>query len=174
MSEPTPSNPTPSNLTPSNPTPSNLTPSNPAPHTANPDIAALYLVTVVTVYDAGAWRPAHQVAARLGTLHVITAWNPGDERPSREENDLANRALRAELEALNLAARGLAPLPALGSDPNSPHAEESWAVTGLDDRAARELGAKYGQVAVFRITAARQTVLGCDEEWEVGRGCRAE
>jgi hypothetical protein len=130
-----------------------------------PDIAHLYLATIVTIHDAGAWHPAHQVAARLGTLHVITAWNPGDERPSREENDRANRALRAELEA-----RGLAPLPALGSDPNSPHAEESWAVTGLDDRAARVIGAKYRQVAVFRITAERQTVLGCFAEWELGRG----
>jgi hypothetical protein len=150
-------------------TPSNPTPSNAAPHTANPDIAALYLATVVTIHDAGAWRPAHEVAARLGTLHVITAWNPGDERPSREENDRANRALRADLEALNLEARGLAPLPALGSDPNSPHAEESWAVTGLDDRTTRELGAKYRQIAVFRITAERQTVLGCEGEWELGR-----
>ena len=138
-------------------------------HPTPPDIAALYLATIVTIHDEGAWHPAHQVAARLGTLHVITAWNPGDERPSREENDRANRALRAELEA-----RGLAPLPALGSDPNSPHAEESWAVTGLDDRTARELGAKYRQVAVFRITADTQTVLGCDEEWELGRECRAE
>ena len=134
-----------------------------------PDIAHLYLATIVTIHDAGAWHPAHQVAARLGTLHVITAWNPGDERPSREENDRANRALRADLEALNLEARGLAPLPALGSDPNSPHAEESWAVTGLDDRTARELGAKYRQVAVFRITATRQTVLGCFADWELGR-----
>jgi hypothetical protein len=134
-----------------------------------PDIAHLYLATVVTIHDVGAWHPAHEVAARLGTLHVITAWNPGDERPSREENDRANRALRADLEALNLEARGLAPLPALGSDPNSPHAEESWAVTGLDDRTARELGAKYRQVAVFRITATRQTVLGCFADWELGR-----
>jgi hypothetical protein len=131
-----------------------------------PDIAHLYLATVVTIHDVGAWHPAHQVAARLGTLHVITAWNPGEARPSREENDRANRALRADLKVLNLEARGLAPRFALGSDPNSPHAEESWAVTGLDDRTARELGAKYRQVAVFRITAARQTVLGCDGEWE--------
>jgi len=134
-----------------------------------PDIATLYLATIVTIQDEGAWHPAHQVAAGLGTLHVITAWNPGDERPSREENDRANRALRADLEALNLEARGLAPLPALGSDPNSPHAEQSWAVTGLDDRAARALGAKYRQVAVFRITADTQTVLGCFAEWELGR-----
>ena len=129
-----------------------------------PDIATLYLATIVTIDDDALWRPAHEVAARLGTLHVITAWNPGDERPSREVNDHANEALRADL-----AWRGLAPMRALGSYPNSPHAEESWAVAGFNDRDARELGAKYRQVAVFRITAARQSVLGCFEEWEVGR-----
>ena len=130
-----------------------------------PDIATVYLATIVTIDDHGTWRPAHEVAAKLGTLHVITAWNPGDERPTREANDQANEALRADL-----AQRGLAPMRALGSDPNSSHAEESWAVAGFNDRDARELGAKYRQVAVFRITGTRQTVLGCFEEWEVGRG----
>ena len=134
-----------------------------------PDIASLYLATIVTIDDHGASRSAHEVAARLGTLHVLTAWNPGDERPAREVNRCANEALRADL-----AQRGLAPMRALGSDPNSPHAEESWAVAGFNDREARELGAKYRQVAVFRITAARQTVLGCFAEWEVGREWRAE
>jgi hypothetical protein len=136
-----------------------------APSTANRDIASLYLATVVTVEDHGTWRPAHEVAAKLGTLHVITAWNPGDERPEREVNDSANEALRADL-----AQRGHAPMRALGKDPNSDHAEESWAVAGFNDRDARELGAKYRQVAVFRITDTRQTVLGCFAEWEVGRG----
>ena len=130
-----------------------------------PDITTLYLATIVTIDDHGTWRPAHEVAARLGTLHVLTAWNPGDERPAREANDHANEALRADL-----AQRGLAPMRALGKDPNSDHAEESWAVAGLTDHDARELGAKYRQVAVFRITATRQTVLGCFAEWEVGRG----
>ena len=130
-----------------------------------PDIATLYLATIVTIDDHGASRSAHEVAARLGTLHVLTAWNPGDERPAREVNDRANEALRADL-----ARRGRAPMRALGSDPNTPHAAASWAVAGFNDRDAHELGAKYRQVAVFRITAARQTVLGCFAEWEVGRG----
>lgn len=130
-----------------------------------PDIASLYLATIVTIDDHGLWRPAHEVGAKLGTLHVITAWNPGDERPAREVNDRANEALRADL-----AQRGLASMRALGKDPNSDHAEESWAVAGFNDRDARALGAKYRQVAVFRITAARQSVLGCFAEWEVGRG----
>jgi hypothetical protein len=130
-----------------------------------PDIATLYLATIVTIDDHGLWRPAHEVTAKLGTLHVLTAWNPGDERPEREVNDSANEALRADL-----AQRGLAPMRALGKDPNSDHAEESWSVAGFTDHDARELGAKYRQVAVFRITATRQTVLGCFAEWEVGRG----
>ena len=57
------------------------------------DIAALYVATVVTVEFEGAWWLAHRVAANRGTLHVISAWNPGDERLSREENDCGNRAL---------------------------------------------------------------------------------
>jgi hypothetical protein len=132
---------------------------------ANLNLATPYLATVVTIDDHGLCRPAHEVAARLGTLHVITAWNPGDERPAREVNGRANEALRADL-----ARRGLAPMRALGSDPSSEHAEESWAVSNFSDCAARELGAKYRQVAVFRITSATQTVLGCFAMWSVERG----
>ena len=130
-----------------------------------PDISALYLATVVTVEAASVWRLAHEVAAELGTLHVITAWNPGDERPSRTENEHANDALHADLTLL-----GYTPMRALGSDPSSSHAEESFAVIGFNDRDARKLGAKYGQVAVFRITSATQTVLACLAPWEVERG----
>lgn len=67
------------------------------------------------------------------------------------------------------SARGLDPLAALGSDPNSQHSEASWAVTALDDAEACALGAKYGQIGVFRITHDRQTVLGCFAGWRVER-----
>jgi hypothetical protein len=39
----------------------NTQPLHQAPSTANPDIASLYLATVVTVDDHGTWRPAHEV-----------------------------------------------------------------------------------------------------------------
>ena len=139
-------------------------PSSPYP-ASTPAIAFLYLATIVTVEEDGVWKPAHEVARTRGTLHIITAWNPGDERPTRAENDRANAALHADL-----VMRGLTPFPALGSDPNSSHAEESWAVTGLDDATSRELGAKYGQIGVFRITHDRQTVLACFADWQVARG----
>jgi hypothetical protein len=79
-------------------------------------------------------------------------------------NDSNNELLRADIGAI-----GLEVFEALGSDPNSSHAEKSWAVVGLSDAVAIELGKKYGQVAVFRITPATQSVLGCFSEWEVSR-----
>jgi hypothetical protein len=95
---------------------------------------------------------------------VLTAWNPGHDRPSRAANDAANEALRQLLES-----EGCHPIPARGSDPNSDHAEESWCVVGLSDERARAIGAQFGQWAVFRITPREQIVLGCFGEWERSR-----
>ncbi len=98
-------------------------------------------------------------------IHVITAWNPGDERPSSEINEARNKQLRLDITAL-----GFEVLEALGGDPSSTHSEKSWAVIGLTDEVAIELGKKYGQVAVFRISETQQSVLGCLDDWEVSRG----
>ena len=131
-----------------------------------PPDAQWYLPTVVTVCVDGVWMSGFDFCASRGVqIHVITAWNPGDERPRGEINEARNQELRAEI-----SAGGLEALEALGSDPNSTHAEKSWAVIGLTDKAAIELGKKYGQVAVFRITESQQSVLGCLSEWEVSRG----
>ena len=130
-----------------------------------PPDAQWYLPTVVTVCVDGVWMSGFDFCASRGMqIHVITAWNPGDERPSSEINEARNEQLRKEI-----SSRGLEVLEALGSDPKSSHAEKSWAVVGMTDETAIELGRKYGQVAVFLITRARQWVLGCLTEWEVGR-----
>jgi hypothetical protein len=104
-------------------------------------------------------------ATRGAIVHVITAWNPGDERPAPEINESNNELLRTDIGAL-----GLDVFEALGSDPSSSHAEKSWAVVGMSDAIAIELGKKYGQVAVFRISPSVQSVLGCFSDWEVSRG----
>ena len=131
-----------------------------------PPDAQWYLPTVVTVCVDEIWMSGFSFCASRGVrIHVITAWNPGDERPSSEVNDAQNKQLHADISAM-----GLESLEALGRDPNSPHAEKSWAVIGLTDKNAIELGKKYGQVAVFRITESRQSVLGCLSDWEVSRG----
>jgi hypothetical protein len=133
---------------------------------APPPDAQWYLPTLVTVCVDGIWMSGFDFCASRGVqIHVITAWNPGDERPSSEVNDAQNNQLLVDISAMGLEA-----LEALGSDPNSTHAEKSWAVIGLTDKIAIELGRKYGQVAVFRITESHQSVLGCLSEWEVSRG----
>ncbi len=130
-----------------------------------PTDAQLYLPTLVTVCVDGIWMSGFDFCASRGVqIHVITAWNPGDERPRGEINEARNQELRAEI-----SARGLEALEALGSDPNSSHSEKSWAVVGMTDDTAIELGRKYGQVAVFRITESQQSVLGSLREWEVSR-----
>lgn len=127
-------------------------------------LADLYLSTFVRAKVEGQWMLAHHAAERLGTVHVLTAWNPGNDRPGRAANDAANEALRQLLES-----EGCRPIPALGSDPSSDHFEESWCVTGLCDRRAREIGARFGQWAVFRITSTEQAVLGCFGDWDRSR-----
>lgn len=133
-----------------------------------PREAEWYLPTEVTVQVDGQWISAFELAGRVAeTLHIVTAWDPGDLRLSREVNQSRNIELRADIEAM-----GSSVLSALGSDPNSEHSEESWAVFGLTDEQAIALGAKFDQVAVFQITGSRQTVLGCVGEWKVSRGSR--
>lgn len=127
-------------------------------------LADLYLATIVLTKIEGEWILAHHAAARLGPIHVLTAWNPGSDRPSRAANDVANEALRQLLVAESCSL-----VPALGSDPNSEHVEESWSVSGLTDRRAREIGALFGQWAVFRISPTEQAVLGCFGDWARSR-----
>ena len=130
-----------------------------------PPIAALYVKTEVLINEDGELVPIQrsQLLAS-GAVHIITAWNPGDQRPS----DQANRAANQELFE-QLVTHGLEPVRAVGQDPDSSHAEESWAVAGANDDIARELGAQFGQVAVFRITTGSQTVLACEEGWQESR-----
>ena len=137
-------------------------------HTPEDDPARfedLYLSTHVTVEVNGIWVSAPEAVGLIGqSLHVVTAWNPGDDRPTDAENEAANSLLRSDLEIL-----GTRVLPALGSDPNSDHAEKSWAVAGISEESAIELGVKYGQVAIFRLEAESQTVLSCDGTWSRSR-----
>ena len=128
-------------------------------------LAGLYVATHVTVEVNGGWVSAPEAVGLIGqSLHVITAWNPGDDRPTDAQNEAANSLLRSDLEIL-----GTRVLPALGSDPNSDHAEKSWAVAGISEESAIELGVKYGQVAIFRLEAESQTVLSCDGTWSQSR-----
>ena len=129
------------------------------------NLGALYLKTRVSIEEGGRLVAVGESSMiRDSIVYVITAWNPGDERPTRDQNDSANQRL---LDLL--VVRGLQPVRAIGVDPDSDHAEESWAVVGLDDHEARAIGASFGQVAVFRLADGMQTVLACREDWSLSR-----
>lgn len=129
------------------------------------ELQMIYLKTLVSIEEFGSIVLISESSmARGSVVHVVTAWNPGDYRPTRADNDAADERLRVEL-----VARGLVPVRAIGADPDSDHFEESWAVVGLDDNEAREIGVALGQVAVFRISDGIQTVLACTEGWSVSR-----
>ncbi len=128
--------------------------------------AQWYLPTNVSVLDDNQWISGFEFCLKHKVrIHVITAWNPGDERPELEINESQNEKLRIDITKL-----GFDSIHALGSDPNSDHAEKSWAVIGLSNEEAIHLGKKYGQVAIFLITESQQSVLGCFSDWEISRG----
>ncbi|HEX4174749.1 MAG TPA: DUF3293 domain-containing protein [Acidimicrobiales bacterium] len=91
-------------------------------------------------------------------LYVLTAWDPGDARPTEDDNRTNQAALEAEL-------RGLGPdelWDAVGVDPVSGHREEGVAVRGLPLGIVLDIGARYGQDAIFEWTPPAWGVVACD------------
>ena len=128
------------------------------------ELARLYVQTLIFLELDGNLMPIEKTFLSSETIHVLTAWNPGTERLVQEENDKANERLHQDL-----VDRGLSPYRAMGKDPNSDYFEDSWAVIGLSDQEARDIGASFNQVAVFRVSDGEQTVIACTEDWCVSR-----
>ena len=100
----------------------------------------------------------------LGALHVLTAVQPGASADSAES------AARIDVLDHELRDRGLRTLPAVGASFDGTYREESRAVFGLDDEQARELGRRFGQVAVFRWRDSSWSLIACAGERETHRG----
>lgn len=92
-------------------------------------------------------------------IHVITAHNPRSRTAPADANARAQRLLLDEVRR-----RGLTWWPAEGGDAGGTHREESVAVLGLGDAAARELGRRFGQDAVFAWPPGAWRVLACDTD----------
>ncbi|MGW7254011.1 DUF3293 domain-containing protein [Streptomyces sp. NPDC054834] len=89
-------------------------------------------------------------------VHVITAMNPLGRTASADANARAQRLLLDEIRR-----RGLRWWSAEGGDALGTHREESVAVVGLSDTAARGLGRRFGQDAIFAWTPDAWRVLAC-------------
>ena len=96
-----------------------------------------------------------------GAVFVMTAWDPGDERPALAENRRRQSSLEAEVRRLTDAV-----WDAVGVDPQSGRREEGVAARGLVEADALRLGAAYRQDAVFRWTPGAWEIVACDG------GCR--
>ncbi len=100
------------------------------------------------------------------TVHVLTAWDPGDARPGEEENRRNQAALEADLR--ELGSKEL--WGAVGVDPASGRREEGVAVCGLTLDAVLDLGARYRQDAVFEWTLTAWAVVACRGDRRVDLG----
>lgn len=109
--------------------------------------------------------PGGTVAFRIGgarprglplPLAVITAYNPGLERPGEAANREANRRLEAEL-----SRRGLRYLQGRGRDAAGGHVEPSFAVLGMPREDALALAAAFGQAAIVYVDAGGVELLWC-------------
>lgn len=105
-------------------------------------------------------------------VHILTAWDPGDARPGQGENRANQAALEADLEVLGPYEAW----SAVGVDPASGHREEGAAVSGLLLDVVLDLGARYGQDAIFEWTPRAWAVVACrgDRRVEFGWSATSE
>jgi uncharacterized protein DUF3293 len=80
-------------------------------------------------------------------IFIITAHNPDAKPLPDEENRSRNLALRDLLEE-----RRLAWLEAVGRAPDGSWVELSFAIGGLTEADAIEIGRQFGQVGIFMVT----------------------
>lgn len=116
----------------------------------------IYDSTLVTVLSDGEWFEAEALVKERGEGAVVmTAWNPGWERPSLAENEAANEAMFAEL------ASGPHEIStAVGASADEAHSEPGFLIWGMDPELGSEIARKYGQFAIYVYSpdGTRETV----------------
>ena len=109
------------------------------------DLFAIYDDTVVTAWDGLAWvDPGPVCIARQISAVVLTAWNPGWERPGHEVNDANNLRLEADL-----VEAGLDVWPAIGASQNDDHSEPGFLVWGISAEQGCAIARRYGQFGIY-------------------------
>jgi hypothetical protein len=101
----------------------------------------------------------------VSPVHILTAWDPGDERPAAEVNRERQAALEQDLSTLG---NGL--WTAVGVDSVTGHREEGVAVSGVSEADALKLGAQYDQVAIFAWTPQVWAIVACDRSRRLAFG----
>jgi hypothetical protein len=124
----------------------------------------VYQAAVVRTWDpdrAGVDLDPALVAQERGEQAVVlTAWNPGDARWSKAQNDRANDRMRTEL-----MATGLPVWAADGSNPEGTFREPGFCVWGMSVAGGIALARRFDQFAVYVYlpSGAREIVWTDDE-----------
>jgi hypothetical protein len=100
-------------------------------------------------------------------IFVMTAHNPGGVNRVDALNEVSKRALEADL-----SSDGATFWPAIGSSRDASWSEPGVAVAGLDRAGACAYGRRYGQLAVYELTAEEMHVVRCDDAMIVRSGAR--
>ena len=91
------------------------------------------------------------------TGHIITASNPYSVKQTDESNDESNKRLMQDLvEMVDLI------IEAVGRNKEGTWAEKGFAISGLEDEAAIEIGRKFGQNAIFKVVDGKSQVVWCN------------
>ncbi len=121
--------------------------------------------------------PAGEVASwpwpRSERVHVMTAWDPGGERPGVG----ANRRRQAELELELRSRAGATPVsiwPASGYDAESGYRDEGVAVSGMSDSDACALAARFGQEAIFSWSPREWAIVASTGQRRITLGWTVE
>jgi hypothetical protein len=102
--------------------------------------------------------PDSEVLPADAPLFVLTAYNPGGEDRARALNEAAERALEREL-----ASEGATFWPAIGGARDGSWSEPGVALARFDRVRACAYGTRYGQLAVYELTADQVHVVRCDD-----------
>lgn len=87
---------------------------------------------------------------------LLTAWDPGHERPTLEENQANNARLETDFRQ-----RGWRYLTARGRNAENTHMEPSFAVFAAPEDEILGLARKYDQAAVFAWDGSEGRLIWC-------------
>lgn len=110
------------------------------------DMLVVYDTTIVSILhpELGWVDPALVALERGHGAVVITAWNPGLERPSEDDNRRANERLLREIQAL-----GYEVWRADGRAPDGRFVEEGWIAWRMTVADGLALAARFDQFAIY-------------------------
>ncbi|TAN30448.1 MAG: DUF3293 domain-containing protein [Actinomycetota bacterium] len=92
-------------------------------------------------------------------LYIITAYNPGSEAISDEENDSRDRRLFARICALDSAGMFVS----VGSSISGSHKEFGYAIYRVSKHDVDQLAREFGQIGYYKLTSTAMEVFALDQ-----------